>query len=73
MKPVRSVCDSNMATQRYDRSKGLMVIKPSGVDYDELARKMVVVDLNGNVLGRAEPPRYADSYSPVQEPRASAA
>ncbi len=34
-----------------DRSKGLMVIKPSGVDYDELSpEKMVVVDLNGNVL-----------------------
>ena len=34
-----------------DREKGLMVIKPSGVEYDELTpEKMVVVDLEGNIL-----------------------
>lgn len=34
-----------------DREKGLVVIKPSGVDYDKLkAEHMVVVDLDGNVV-----------------------
>lgn len=34
-----------------DRSKGLVVIKPSGVSYDHMtARDMVVVDLDGNVV-----------------------
>lgn len=34
-----------------DRDKGLLVIKPSGVEYEELkAEDMVVVDLNGNVV-----------------------
>ena len=34
-----------------DREKGLMVIKPSGVEYDELTpERMVVVDLNGNIV-----------------------
>lgn len=34
-----------------DREKGLVVIKPSGVDYDSMrADDMVVVDLNGNVV-----------------------
>ncbi len=34
-----------------DRKKGLIVIKPSGVSYDEMtAEDMVVVDLNGNVV-----------------------
>ena len=34
-----------------DRESGLVVIKPSGVEYDDLtADKMVVVDLNGNVI-----------------------
>jgi L-ribulose-5-phosphate 4-epimerase len=34
-----------------DRDKGVVVIKPSGVAYDELTPgKMVVVDLKGNVL-----------------------
>ena len=32
-----------------DREKGLFVIKPSGVEYDELTPAMLVVmDLNGN-------------------------
>lgn len=34
-----------------DRETGLVVIKPSGVDYDEMtADDMVVVDLDGNVV-----------------------
>lgn len=34
-----------------DRDKGVVVIKPSGVSYDELTPgKMVVLDLKGNVL-----------------------
>jgi L-ribulose-5-phosphate 4-epimerase len=34
-----------------DRSKGIIAIKPSGVMYDELtAEKMVVLDLNGNII-----------------------
>ena len=34
-----------------DREKGLVVIKPSGVEYQELtADKLVVVDLEGNVV-----------------------
>jgi len=34
-----------------DREKGLIVIKPSGVDYDVMtADQMVVVDLEGNVV-----------------------
>ncbi len=34
-----------------DREKGLIVIKPSGVEYDEMkAEHMVVVDLEGNVV-----------------------
>lgn len=40
-----------------DREKGLVVIKPSGVEYDEMkAEDMVVVDLNGNkVEGNFKP------------------
>ena len=34
-----------------DREKGLVVIKPSGVDYDNMkAEDMVVVDLEGKVI-----------------------
>ena len=34
-----------------DRRQGLVVIKPSGVDYDELTpEKMVVLDLGGNKI-----------------------
>lgn len=34
-----------------DRERGLVVIKPSGVEYDGMkAEDMVVVDLNGNVV-----------------------
>ena len=40
-----------------DREKRLVVIKPSGVSYDEMkAEDMVVVDLNGNVVeGKYKP------------------
>lgn len=40
-----------------DREKGLIVIKPSGVEYDSMtADDMVVVDLNGKVVeGRYKP------------------
>ncbi len=40
-----------------DRQSGLVVIKPSGVDYDTMtADDMVVVDLDGNVVeGRLKP------------------
>ena len=40
-----------------DRTSGLVVIKPSGVDYDVMtADDMVVVDLDGNVVeGRLKP------------------
>lgn len=35
-----------------DRQRGLMIIKPSGVPYDQLeARHMVTVDLDGKVIG----------------------
>jgi len=34
-----------------DRSKGLVVIKPSGVDYDMMTpEQMIVVDLHGNII-----------------------
>jgi len=34
-----------------DRAKGLVVIKPSGVDYDEMTSdQMVVVDFDGNIV-----------------------
>jgi len=40
-----------------DREKGLVVIKPSGVDYDKLTPEdMVVTDMEGNVVeGRFKP------------------
>lgn len=34
-----------------DREKGLVVIKPSGVEYDQMSKEdMVVVDLEGNIV-----------------------
>ncbi len=47
-----------------DRSRGLMVIKPSGVEYDEMkAEDMVVVDLEGNrVEGRYKPSSDTDTH-----------
>ncbi|MFZ6032511.1 MAG: L-ribulose-5-phosphate 4-epimerase [Melioribacter sp.] len=60
----RDVFDANLRLVEYnliistwgnvsgiDRDKNLVVIKPSGVDYDEMtADDMVVVDMNGNVV-----------------------
>ena len=49
--------DSNLVTLTWgnvseiDRQKGIIVIKPSGVDYAEMrAEDMVVTDLDGNVI-----------------------
>ena len=64
------VCKANLELPRYglvtftwgnvsaiDRASGLVVIKPSGVEYDEMtADDMVVVDLDGKVVeGRYKP------------------
>ena len=60
----KQVCDANLLLPKYglvtftwgnvsgiDRESGLVVIKPSGVPYDRLEPKdMVVVDLDGNVV-----------------------
>ena len=47
-----------------DREKGLIVIKPSGVSYDELKPEdMVVVDLEGNVVeGKYRPSSDTDTH-----------
>lgn len=47
-----------------DREKGLFVIKPSGVSYDELKPEdMVVVDLEGNVVeGKYRPSSDTDTH-----------
>jgi L-ribulose-5-phosphate 4-epimerase len=61
---IADVLEANRALQRHglapltwgnasaiDRDEGVIVIKPSGVAYDELTeRDMVVVDLDGNVV-----------------------
>ena len=58
----RQVCEANLELPRrglvtytwgnvsgIDRERGLVVIKPSGVDYQDLTPDMLVVlDLNGN-------------------------
>lgn len=60
----KEVFDANLALPKYglvlftwgnvsaiDRESGLVVIKPSGVDYDSMkVEDMVVVDLDGNVV-----------------------
>lgn len=66
----QKVYEANMALPRYglvtftwgnvsaiDRERGLVVIKPSGVEYDSMtAEDMVVVDLEGRVIdGRYKP------------------
>ena len=66
----RAVCEANLLLPAYglvtftwgnvsgiDRKRGLVVIKPSGVDYDGMTPDdMVVVDLDGNVVeGRWKP------------------
>lgn len=66
----RAVCAANLELPRrglvaytwgnvsgIDREKGLVVIKPSGVEYDDLTpEKLVVVDLAGNVVEGARNP-----------------
>lgn len=66
----KKVYEANMELQRkglviytwgnvsgIDREKGLVVIKPSGVDYDTMKTEdMVVLDLNGNIVeGKYKP------------------
>ena len=66
----KAVCEANLLLPKYglvtftwgnvsavDREKGLIVIKPSGVDYDGMTwEDMVVVDLNGKkVEGKWKP------------------
>ena len=54
-----------------DRETGLVVIKPSGVSYDDMkAEDMVVVDLDGKVVeGRLKPssdsPKSEEWYTPT--------
>ena len=56
-----------------DREKGLVVIKPSGVDYEKMkAEDMVVVDLNGKrVEGKLNPssdtPTHVELYKSFQK------
>ena len=56
-----------------DREKGLIVIKPSGVEYDEMkASDMVVVDLEGNVVeGKLRPssdtPTHIELYKAFKD------
>ena len=47
-----------------DRARGLVVIKPSGVEYDDMKPEdMVVVDLDGNVVeGRYKPSSDTDTH-----------
>ncbi|MDR1832558.1 MAG: L-ribulose-5-phosphate 4-epimerase [Fusobacteriaceae bacterium] len=65
----QSVCEANLSLPRYglvtftwgnvsaiDRQSGLVVIKPSGVEYDDLRPEdMAVVDLSGNHLAGKKP------------------
>src|SRR5216683_1266994 len=48
-----------------DREKGLVVIKPSGVDYDELVPEfMVITDLHGNIVdGKLKPSSDLDTHT----------
>ncbi len=48
-----------------DRAQGLVVIKPSGVDYDDLRpEQMVVTDLNGKVVeGTLKPSSDLDTHT----------
>jgi L-ribulose-5-phosphate 4-epimerase len=60
----KAVCDANLDLQKHqlviyswgnvsgiDRSAGIVVIKPSGVSYDQLTPdKMVVLDLEGKII-----------------------
>jgi L-ribulose-5-phosphate 4-epimerase len=48
-----------------DREQGLVVIKPSGVDYDQLKPEhMVITDLNGNIVeGTLRPSSDLDTHT----------
>jgi L-ribulose-5-phosphate 4-epimerase len=48
-----------------DRERGLVVIKPSGVDYDQLKPEhMVVTDLDGNIVdGKLKPSSDLDTHT----------
>jgi L-ribulose-5-phosphate 4-epimerase len=49
-----------------DRDQGLVVIKPSGVAYDELtAADMVVLELDGTVITGPHPPRKPSTDTPT--------
>ena len=49
-----------------DRDEGLVVIKPSGVSYEDMtAEDMVVVDLDGNVIAGPHPPRRPSNDTPT--------
>ena len=49
-----------------DRDEGLVVIKPSGVAYDEMTEAdMVIVDLDGNVIPGPHPPRRPSTDTPT--------
>ena len=56
-----------------DRESGLVVIKPSGVDYEKMSSKdMVVVDLDGNIVeGKYKPssdtPTHVNLYKQFSE------
>ena len=82
----KSVCDANKELSRYglvtftwgnvsamDRNSGLLVIKPSGVEYDRLTPEdMVVVDLEGRTVeGRYKPssdtPTHVELYKAFPE------
>ena len=71
------VCKANLELPKYglvtftwgnvsgiDREKGLVVIKPSGVEYDEMKPEhMVVVDLSGKVVeGNLRPSSDTDTH-----------
>lgn len=73
------VCDMNKRLQELglveftwgnasaiDRESGLVVIKPSGVEYDELSpKKMVVLDLDGNSIDGIMKPS-TDTYTHLE-------
>lgn len=82
----QEVCEANLALPRYnlvtftwgnvsgiDREHGLVVIKPSGVDYEGMSPEdMVVVDLDGNrVEGHYKPssdtPTHVELYKAFPE------
>lgn len=82
----KSVCEANLSLVRHglviltwgnvsaiDRQSGLVVIKPSGVSYDDMQPEdMVVVDLDGNIVeGRLRPssdtPTHLEIYKAFSE------